>query len=222
MAKIISIIGNKGGTGKTTISHMLSQGLGDTGCYTVAVLTDCERDKLSRNGRSYLPFDARSAENLEKVAAKLANTPEWFGVFDGGANRTDVDRKLAAMSDVVLLPFRDSEEDIRALIQDLERFPKAYALPSQWPTNVWQKMTASKLVSRMLAGYEDRIIAPVYNISVSKMLLRGELEEKLPSHLNNACRAITQQVLELIASRESRRAGMDPATLPAIEVEEFI
>ena len=31
MADIICVIGNKGGTGKTTFSHMLSQGMGLVG-----------------------------------------------------------------------------------------------------------------------------------------------------------------------------------------------
>ncbi len=40
MAEIICIIGNKGGTGKTTLSHMLAQGLGLMGHKSACVLTD--------------------------------------------------------------------------------------------------------------------------------------------------------------------------------------
>ena len=42
MAEIICVIGNKGGTGKTTLSHMLCQGLGLLGQRAACVLTGAE------------------------------------------------------------------------------------------------------------------------------------------------------------------------------------
>ena len=46
MAEIVCVIGNKGGTGKTTMSHMLCQGLGLLGQRAVCVLTDPCREPL--------------------------------------------------------------------------------------------------------------------------------------------------------------------------------
>ena len=40
MNRLICIIGNKGGTGKTSITHMLCHGLGLLGMRSIAVLTD--------------------------------------------------------------------------------------------------------------------------------------------------------------------------------------
>ena len=51
MAEIICVIGNKGGTGKTTLSHMLCQGLGLLGQRSVCVLTDTHREPLDPDGR---------------------------------------------------------------------------------------------------------------------------------------------------------------------------
>ncbi|TAK89451.1 MAG: hypothetical protein EPO06_11515 [Burkholderiaceae bacterium] len=198
MAKIVCIIGNKGGTGKTTLSHMLAYGMGLFGKYTVAVLTDAERFKVSKNQRNYLPFDARKPENLEKVIAKLHSVPNWYGVIDGGGNRPEMDRKLAACSDIVLLPFRDSHEDIRTVIQDLQRFPNAYALPSQWPTNQWQQAASARTVEQLLRDYKARLLEPVFQLSSTKMFLQEDLPESLPTPLNNACRALTMQVMELM------------------------
>ena len=47
MSRIICIIGNKGGTGKTTLSHMLCQGFGLLGQRSACVLTDSSPAPLS-------------------------------------------------------------------------------------------------------------------------------------------------------------------------------
>ena len=146
MADIICIIGNKGGTGKTTLSHMLCQGLGLLGQRSVCVLTDTYREPLSPEGRRYLVADARTREALAKVTDKIRSLDAWMGVIDGGGNRTEMDRKLYGLADLVLLPFRDSHEDIRTLIRDLEMFPRAYAIPTQWPVIPWQRDAADRLV----------------------------------------------------------------------------
>ena len=70
---------------------------------------------------------------------KIHDLKGWMGVIDGGADRGDMDRKLYGIADIVLLPFRASHEDIRSVRRDLDAFPRAYALPAQWPTNPWQR-----------------------------------------------------------------------------------
>lgn len=198
MAQIICIIGNKGGTGKTTLSHLLAHGLGLFGKYTVAVLTDIERKPLSRVGRNYLPFDARQTENLERVVRKLRSVGNWYGVIDGGGNRPQMDATLAGLADLVLLPFRDSHEDLRTLAQDLDRFPHAYALPSQWPSNPWQLQAATRAVEHLLARHRDRLLEPVHAQSATKLLLQNEVPAQLPAALNNTARMLALQVMELI------------------------
>lgn len=198
MADIICVIGNKGGTGKTTLSHMLSHGLGLLGQRSVCVLTDTYREPLDPAGRRYLVADARSREALGKVTDKIRSLKSWLGIIDGGGNRTEMDRRLYGLADLVLLPFRDSHEDIRTVIRDLEMFPRAYAIPTQWPTNAWQKEAAEKTVQEMLAPYQDRILDPVYALSASKVLLQKQLPSPLPSALNNASRGIAHQVVDLL------------------------
>lgn len=198
MAEIICIIGNKGGTGKTTLSHMLCQGMGLLGSRSVCVLTDVTREPLSQDGRRYLTADARTRESLHKVVAKLSTLAAWKGVIDGGGNRTEMDRQLYGMASLVLLPFRDSHEDMRTVTRDLEMFPKAYALPSQWPTNPWQQEAAEKSLHQMLGGFEKRILKPVYALSSSKLLLQKDIPPQLPTPLSNACRRLAHQVLDLM------------------------
>ena len=198
MAEIVCVIGNKGGTGKTTMSHMLCQGLGLLGQRAVCVLTDPCREPLDPAGRRYLIADARSREALLKVTDKIRSLNAWMGVIDGGGNRTEADRNLYAMADLVLLPFRDSHEDIRTVIRDLEMFPRAYAIPSQWPSNAWQREAAEKTVDQFLSHFDDRILEPVTSISASKYLLQKTMPASLPSPLANASRGIARQVLDLL------------------------
>lgn len=198
MAEIICVIGNKGGTGKTTVSHMLCQGLGLLGQHSVCVLTDLGRDPLDPTGRRYLTADARTHDALIKVTEKIRGLNKWIGVIDGGANREEMDKRLYAMAQLVLLPFRDSHEDMRTVVRDLEAFPRALALPSQWPTNPWAREAADRMVETHLSAYRNRILDPVFAISSSKLLLQNRIPESLPSPLSNACRRIAGPILDTL------------------------
>jgi len=201
MAQIICVLGNKGGTGKTTISHMLGQGLGLLGVRTVVAVTDETREPLSRAGRRYLPADARSPRQLSNIAAKLRGVDGWTGVIDGGGGRIEFDTRLAEIASVVLLPFRDSHEDLRTVVKDLERLPAAYGIPSQWPTNAFARDAAQRSLEALLAPYANRFLPPVMSLSASKLLLQLEIPEALPSAVSAACRSLAREV--------ARVAGID-------------
>lgn len=198
MAEIICIIGTKGGTGKTTLSHLLCHGLSLLGRRTACVMTDEYRDPLPPQGRRYIMADARSPQARVKVVEKLKELPGWMGVLDGGANRTDTDISLYEMSDLVLLPFRDSPEDLRTVMHDLELFPRAFALPSQWPKNKWQQEAAAKLITSMPADMQDRVLSPTYAVSASKLLLQSTPPDSLPAALNSAAKAVAGQVVDIL------------------------
>jgi chromosome partitioning protein len=196
MAQIICIIGNKGGTGKTTLSHLLAHGLGLFGKYACAVLTDIDRQPLAKVNRNYLPFDARQADSLERAVRKLRAAQDWYGVVDGGGNRPQMDAVLANLADLVLVPFRDSHEDMRTLGCDLARFPNAWALPSQWPTNPLQRRSAERSLQLLLGRMRNRLLQPVYAQSATKLLLQHELPAQVPTALNDSARMLALQVME--------------------------
>ncbi len=195
MNRLICIIGNKGGTGKTSMTHMLCHGLGLLGKRSIAVLTDIYREPLFRDDRGYTPLDGRTPEKLEKIIAKLESMPEWYGVIDGTANSPEMDRHLYEISGLVLLPFRDSHEDIRTVRHDLDTFPEAFGVPSQWPTNPWQQMAAEHTLDELMQDYRPRLLDPVYTVSASKLLLHSQIPAELPTVLNNVCRGLARQVL---------------------------
>lgn len=210
MAEIICVIGNKGGTGKTTLSHMLAQGLGLLSRRAACVLTDTSREPLNPAGRRYITADARTREALTKVVDKLQTLADWIGVVDGGGNRTEMDRVLYGLSDIVLLPFRDSHEDMRTVLRDLEMFPRAYAVPTQWPTNAWQREAADRSVAKMMGMHRDRILHPVSALSASKLLLQKQIPDQLPTPLTNACRTLARQVLAIMEPEESETTLSGP------------
>lgn len=198
MPQLICVIGNKGGTGKTSISHMLCHGLGLLGRRSISVMTDPEREPLERSGRQYTTLDGRAPEKLEKIIEKLKTMPGWLGVIDGGANRPEMDRYLYELGDLVMLPFRDSHEDIRTVRRDLDHFPKAYGIPSQWPTNPWQQLAAERTLDTLMQAYRPRLLDPVYSMSASKLLLETDIPGNLPTVLNNTSRRLARQVLDLL------------------------
>lgn len=207
MNRLICIIGNKGGTGKTSMTHMLCHGLGLLGVRSIAVLTDSYRTPLLRDARGYTPLDGRTPEQLEKIVSKLESLPDWYGVIDGGANRHEMDQQLYEMASLVLLPFRDSHEDIRTVRQDLDTFPDAYGVPSQWPTNPWQQMAAEHTLDELMQSYRPRLLDPVYAVSASKLLLQTQIPSELPTALNNICRGLARQVLELTTPKVEDEAS---------------
>jgi hypothetical protein len=127
-----------------------------------------------------------------------------------------MDERLAAMSDLVILPFRESHEDIRTVMKDLERFPRAYALPSQWPTNLWAAASARRSIDQLMAIHKDRLLAPVNALAATKLLLQHELPPTLPRALDNAAREIALQVLELLGEPLP-----DTDWLPRVEVSDM-
>lgn len=198
MSAIVSILGAKGGTGKTTVSHMLCYGLGLIGERAVCVMTDDCREPPPAGALPYVFADGRQEAARQKIIATLRGREGWIGVIDGGANRVDVDSMLYQASDLVLLPFRDSQEDLRVVLRDLARLPRALALPSQWPTNPWQYKSALKLLESIPAEFQHRVLTPVFAISSSKLLLQMPPPESFPTPVNNACRAIARYALRIL------------------------
>jgi len=209
--RLICVIGNKGGTGKTSITHMLCHGFGLLGMRSIAVLTDAAREPLSRGDRRYTPLDGRTPEKLEKIIDKLDSMPEWLGVIDGGGNRPEMDSQFYEMSGLALLPFRDSHEDIRTVRNDLAAFPEAHGIPSQWPTNPWQQMAAERTLDELMQDFRPRLLEPVYSVSASKLLLQTDAPYNMPTMLNNVCRGLARQVLARLEISEHDQEPVSPA-----------
>lgn len=178
----ISVIGGKGGSSKTTTAHLISYGLAKFGVRTILLTTDHQAGRLSLNdeNRNYKTRSGQTSENLKK----------WFEYFhdfdaakypaalvvDGGGNRQNVDDVLAKYSDLILLPFRDSEEDVRVAREDMLRLPNAFALPSAWPTNNFANAAAGRVLQKMETEFPGRILKPVPVCRATQQLLREDFK----------------------------------------------
>ena len=198
MARIVCVLGTKGGTGKTTLTHLLAHGLGLLGHRAVAALTDRERTPLSKTGRLYLPVDARTPEGLARVTERLRGVEGWFGIIDGGGNRPEMDAELARLADLVLIPFRDSHEDMRTVARDMARLAGSLAVPFQWPTNTWARDAADRALASQLAAHAARILPPIPAVSATKLLLQLEAPAALPTPVNQAARDAAQRLIALL------------------------
>lgn len=177
---IISCLGQKGGASKTTTAHLICHGLSKFHIRSILLTTDhaVGRKSLNDTKRQYSTLSGQTDESLKNAFKKFENVDvSKFAaalVIDGGGNRQQVDNVLAKYSDIILLPFRDSEEDVRVVFEDMKRLPTAFALPSAWPTNNFANAAADKLLNKMEAEFPGRTLKPVPVCRATQQLLREE------------------------------------------------
>lgn len=196
----ISVIGGKGGASKTTTAHLLSYGLAKFSVRTILLTTDHAAGRLSLDDskRIYKTRSGQTSENLKRWFENFQNVdvskyPAAL-VIDGGGNRQNVDDVLARYSDLILLPFRDSEEDIRVVAEDMRRLPTAYALPSAWPTNTFANAAADKVLRSMEAEFPGHILKPVPVCRATQQLLREDFNG-VDSTVTSIAKSLTFDVL---------------------------
>lgn len=176
---IISVLGSKGGSTKTTTSHLFSHGLSKFIIRPMLLTTDQDRRIVNDKDRLYITRSGQTAESLKRAFVKFdaidVSVYSAALVVDGGENRVALDSVLAQYSDIILLPFRDSDEDISVIIEDMKRLPTAYALPSAWTTNSFAMVDANKVLSEMEAEFPGRILKPLPFCRATRQIIRKEV-----------------------------------------------
>lgn len=176
----ISVLGTKGGASKTTTAHLICHGLSKFMIRSILLTTDyaAGRKCLSDEKRLYKTKSGQTEESLKNAFIRFENVDvsKYAAglVVDGGGNRQAVDDVLARYSDIILLPFKDSEEDIRVVIEDMKRLQTAYAIPSVWPTNIFATASAKRAIERLENEFPDRILKPVPVCRATQQLLRED------------------------------------------------
>jgi cellulose biosynthesis protein BcsQ len=148
--KVISVLGRKGGSGKTLVSHFLSLGFGRLGYDVVMLQTDVrtERPPEMIQDRPYwltsIVGDPTTDRKIMRDAyVKTERIPNSVLVVDGGANRRAVDLFIAETSHLILIPVGNSMEDISVAQADYEEIsdhlervgkkPSVYYILNRWP-----------------------------------------------------------------------------------------
>jgi len=158
--KIVSLVGKKGGVGKTTNAHAAAHGLSMLGIPAAYVMTD-DRELLSDEHRVYTIIDGRTVPQLEKAIA-TARQHDGTGVLviDGGGNRAAVDDLLASISDAIVLPFTADDDSVLVVAKEMVTFSAAWALPSNWPTNSKAATVDAGYIQKLGALYPERLLTP--------------------------------------------------------------
>ena len=189
MSKFIYVGGKKGGTTKTTSSHLLCLGAILRGQPAAYVLTDPTR-QIKAEGRPYGVLDGRDPRKLAQIIEASRSTQNGWLIIDGGGNRPEFDSELNNAADLCLLPFRASEEDLDTVSHDLQLLPESLAWPSAWPTNRHAEQAAQYFISGIAKAFPLRIIEkPIYFVNSVAELLGASLESPSTPVRNAARRA---------------------------------
>jgi cellulose biosynthesis protein BcsQ len=197
---IVFFGGVKGGVGKSATSHAAC--LGATLCNQAAVyvLTDPKR-KLRSEGRPYAVLDGREPHMLATILNESRKGLEGWTIIDGGGNRPAFDEEVAAASDLCILPFRASEEDLDMVADDLGRIPNAVAWPTAWPTNPYASRAATFLIEGLVKAFPLRVISPPIPFvnSVSELLAASLIS------LSTPVRQMSRKVFDVMSEEFEQR-----------------
>ena len=193
MTKTIVLAGDKGGSGKTTSSHAIAHGLAMFGIRAFHISTDARREILPAEHRRYATLDGRDPKALGVILDRLDQVDGAIALIDGGGGRPDIDKVLAKAADLTILPFMQSQTDLRVVRDDLRRLPEAVGLPNRWPTQKWAREVADRELGQELEGYVDRLMSPVPEINGYVTLLR---EAGAAQKINPPCKQLALRVLE--------------------------
>lgn len=193
MAKLIAVAGEKGGTGKTTVAHLIGHGAGSLPhpIDAVVVTTDAGDDPVT-GARRYLPLDGRDLAALPGMLQQLDQQDRLLIVIDGAAARPELDQLVQTVADLVLLPFAPSYQDTARVCRDLDRLPSAIALPNRWPTHP----DVARRAERWLAEIpKDRRLPPVTTLSRVDELLDGTAYGRVATPLSRRAQQLVIEVL---------------------------
>ncbi len=204
MAKVIAIIGSKGGSGKSTAAHLIAHGCGSLARIvpTLVITTDPEENPRT-DRRRYLVMDGRTREDLLGHMRRLMEIDRVLVLLDGAAGRRDLDEVVADVADLALLPFKPAAQDVERAVENLQRMPQAAALPMDWPA---LPSTAKRVRKYLNAVPENRRLLPFKHIPRLSDLL-GDGYADAAYALASPARSLALEVLA--------RAGIDPDDLAA-------
>lgn len=133
MMQIVGFFGSKGGTGKSTLSHLLAYGAALKQVPAVVVHTD-GREPEQHQGRPYHYFDGRDPARLYALLERAKGTESsGLCILDGAGNRPDVASTLAKAADLVLIPCGIGGQDAAMALVDLGRLPGSWVVVNRFP-----------------------------------------------------------------------------------------
>ncbi len=196
--KIVSFAGEKGGVGKTTNAHATAHGLSMLGIPAAYVMTD-KRELLSDEHRVYTIVDGRTVSQLEQaVATARQHNGKGVVVIDGGGNRAAVDDLLASISDAVILPFTADDDSVYVAAKEMAKFPDAWGLPSNWPTNSKAISVDSGYIQKLETHYPNRLLTPTPATHSIRDFLLQDFSGALLPPAQRYCKTLARQIVSIL------------------------
>lgn len=213
--KGVAIISPKGGTGKSTLSHLLAYGAAWRQVPAYLLHTD-ERDPMVVDGRPYAYIDARDPETLSRVMGSMVNS-NGLCVVDGGGNRPDFDRWIAEYVDLVLIPATADTEAIDLAMATMDKLERAGMNNIRFVLNMVSTNEKARL--RDFQHYfskldTEKIIGQVKEAKAVKRLREPDKENPfvtLPSNINNLARSMYELVADELSPRPEVRLDVEIA-----------
>lgn len=201
--KAVAVVGKRGGSGKTSVSHLLALGAAWKMIPAYFMHTD-DREPIGVQGRPYAYYDARSPETLSTLMGAAINKDGLF-VIDGGGNRPDFDKWISDCVDLALIPVSPDPEDVREALQHYERLIKAGAVNVKYLINKYpsSKVERAYVDKEFLTAIPKKeIIGYLPMVSAVRTLRVSDVQEfrTPPSRVNKVAR----QTYEIV-SKELKR-----------------
>lgn len=186
---ILSVLNQKGGVGKTTLSVSIASALALNGKKVLLIDADAQRSALDW-------FNAREEEPLFSVVGIPSNTlhkqikllkPDYdYIVIDGPPRVYDVAKACIASSDMVIIPIQPS------------------------PYDVWSAEEIVNLVKEVqdtLVGYKRVEMAFVINRKIANTLIGNDVEEALKKY---DIPVVSTPICQRVAYAETVGRGTSP------------
>lgn len=202
--KIVGLFGSKGGTGKSTLSHLLALGCAMHGRPALVIHTDA-RDPERHEGRPYHYLDGRDPRTLYAALERAKAASDGIAVIDGGGNRAGIAGVLAQACDLVLIPCGIGGQDATMAIADLEALPGAWIVINRWPMLPLhpRRPKAAAYIAQLPV---DRILCRLGESAAADRLTESDSEEHpwaaLPTRVTHAARQFYSAVSDRLRRAE--------------------
>ena len=165
------------------------------------VMTDDPRRRqlLTDENRVYSILDGTTVENLEaRITTARQHNGNGVLVIDGGGNRAAVDDLLASVADAVILPFTADDDSVWVVHNEMNQFPKAWALPSNWTTNAKAFEVDGGYIQKLRGSYPGRVLPPAFTTHSIRDLALQSFNGTLLPPAQRYCRTIARTVMGLL------------------------
>lgn len=210
---IISILNQKGGVGKTTLSVHIASTLALAGNKVLLIDADVQRSALdwaaSRDANPIFSVVGISKNTIHKEVQLLKQNYDYI-VIDGPPRVYDVARSAIAASDIILIPVQPSPYDVWSAKEVVDLINEV-----KEPLQIYKKIKAAFIINRKISNtvigrdvvealeqYKDIPVLKSYitqRVAYAETAARGTsaIEEDPDSNAGKEIKKMTEEIIKL-------------------------